>query len=397
MAESITDYRELLELYLNNQCTPVQAEALIEFLISNESSRILLEQWQGGFTDHINQASKLPQETAERLRQQLLDRIDLTSRTVPFYRRSLFRTAVAAIIILLLGSGVYYTFFIKRNHSTEFVKTPELSNDVRAPETSSAMITLSNGREIHLNNASNGILASERNVKLIKLADGQIAYIGNPTLSGIVYNTLSNPRGSKATLLTLNDSTKVWLNAASSIKYYTSIDSCVDRQVELTGEAYFEVARFADKKFLVNTNGTTVEVLGTHFNIRSYSDENSIKITLLEGSVKVSKGSSSVLLTPGQQAEVSEQIKVSDNVGIESAISWKVGLFRFDNADISTIIRELARWYNVNVSFEGDLPRTTYSCILSRYVNLSDVLKVLTETGGVSLKLRGKTIIVRSK
>jgi ferric-dicitrate binding protein FerR (iron transport regulator) len=227
------------------------------------------------------------------------------------------------------------------------------------------------------------------------MESGQIAYKG--TSEQVEYNTLSNPRGSKVISLVLADGSKVWLNAASTLKYPTAFVGN-ERKVDITGEAYFEVAHNAGMPFIVSKGETSVRVLGTHFNVNSYDDETSLNITLLEGSVKVIKGNESVLILPGQQAEVSNDIATPKSIKILAAdvddvLAWKNGLFSYKGAGIETIMRQVSRWYNVDVVFQKQVKEKFYAQV-SRNTDVSNLLRMLEATKAVHFKIEGKTITV---
>jgi transmembrane sensor len=190
----------------------------------------------------------------------------------------------------------------------------------------------------------------------------------------------------------LEDGTGVWLNAASSIKYPTAFTGN-ERRVEITGEAYFEVAHNADKPFRVTFNEQTVEVLGTHFNINAYADEPAAKTTLLEGKVKLTNKAQSAMLLPGQEAVLvtnGYQVKEAD---LEQAMAWKNGIFYFDNTDVKTIMRQVARWYNVQVEYEGKVTDYKFAGDLRRNTNLANVLQIL-EQAGIHFRMEGRKLIV---
>ena len=301
----------------------------------------------------------------------------------------------AASIILLLATGSYFLFFNNKNtpgHGQE--STAAVMHDVKAPGTSRAMITLSNGQKIFLDSANNGTLATQNKVKLVKTADGKIEYrVGSLVGSHeIEYNTLSNPRGSKVIDMTLADGSRIWLNAGSSVTYPVAFVGN-ERRVTMNGEAYFEVVHNEKMPFKISKDGVEVTVLGTHFNVNAYDDEADIKVTLLEGSVKVNKENSSELLKPGQQAVVTDKINVANDVDVVEVMAWKNGYFSFKGADIETIMRQVARWYDVDVVFEGKMPSKHYRGKASRDLNASQMLKVLEESG-IKFKIEGKKIIV---
>jgi ferric-dicitrate binding protein FerR (iron transport regulator) len=313
----------------------------------------------------------------------------------PLQRRIWRHWAVAASIILALGVGGYLLFFNKSGKQPEVVKTT-VTHDVSAPTVARATLKLDDGRIVYLDSAKNGSLALQGNVNVVKLADGQIVYQGN-SRGEVKYNTITNSRGSKVQPLTLIDGTKVWLNAESSITYPTAFVGN-ERKISITGEAYFEVTKDESKKFIVDANGVTTEVLGTHFNVNSYQDEGDTKVTLLEGSVRVQSGVGSrefVVIKPGEQviAIGNRQLAINKSVDVEAVMAWKNGYFFFDGVDIQTIMRQVGRWYDVDVVYEGTVPLGHFKGKPSRNLTASQMLKVV-EYSGVKIKIQGKQIIV---
>jgi transmembrane sensor len=302
----------------------------------------------------------------------------------------------AAAILLLIASGSY--FFLNRQHSktpVASVKDKILINDA-APGGNKAILTLANGSKIILSNAKNGALTQQGNTKVVKLEDGKLAYQSGETNVPVAveYNSVSTPRGGQYQL-TLSDGSKVWLNAESEITFPTAFTG-KERKVAIKGEAYFEVTHDASKPFQVTVNGMEVQVLGTHFNINAYDDDNYIKTTLLEGSVKVTKGNESVLIVPGEQAKVSSStdvIKIKKDADLDEAVAWKNGFFYFSHAGLQTVLHEFSRWYDVDVEYEGVLPQRVFEGKIQRSLNLSEVLKIL-ETNDVHFKIEGKKIVV---
>jgi len=243
-----------------------------------------------------------------------------------------------------------------------------------------------------LDSLTSGTLAIQGKVNVIKTADGQIVYTG--TGNEVEYNTLFNPRGSKAVALTLIDGTKVWMNAESSLRYFTSISND-ERKVEITGECYFEAAHDALKPFIVKdvNRGTEVEVLGTHFNVNTYADEPEMKVTLLEGSVKILKGTLLSILKPGQQAQVSNDIKVVSGVNVDEVMAWKNGKFAYNNTDLETIMRQMARWYDVEVVYKNKIT-DKYTVTTERDVPVSQLFKYIEMSGGVHFTIDDRKITV---
>lgn len=301
--------------------------------------------------------------------------------------------AAAASVIIIFSLGY---FFIKTDQVTQIAQeaSSTMSNDV-APGGNKAILTLGNGEEIILDHADDGTLLTEGGSKILKLADGQLAYEGSSKNNQkAVYNTITTPPGGQYSL-TLSDGTKVWLNAASSLRYPTLFSEGA-RHVELSGEGYFEVATNKAKPFKVSMEKTVVEVLGTHFNINSYKDELSLKTTLLEGKVRVISGEQNTVIAPGQQAVLnysSNALSINKSVNLDEAIAWKSGLFQFDDTDIHNVMRQIGRWYDVEVVFENKIPAKRFTGKIYRNVNVSEVFKIL-ETLGIQFKIEGRKIIV---
>lgn len=346
---------------------------------------------------HLLNEGKLENDLAEVMDESFEE--EKSALIVPMYKRTWFMAA-AACIILLAGIGSYFLFF--NNEPQHPIAATDQPKDVNPPRSSKAMITLVDGKKVYLDSVVSGELALQSNVKLIKQANGEISYqtTSGEKINELQYNTLSNPRGSKAVSVSLNDGTKVWLNSESSLKYPIAFVGN-QRKVEITGEAYFEVAKDATKPFKVDIGGRgEVEVLGTHFNINSYSDEASINTTLLEGSVKVTAliAHNSQLIKPGEQAQLSQsgEISVDKKIDVEQIMAWKNGKFDFGEAmDVRSVMRQISRWYDVDVEYEGEI-RGTIGGSTSRNLNASQVLKSLEETGTVKFRIEGKKVIVMS-
>jgi len=295
--------------------------------------------------------------------------------------------------------------FSSKSSKQEIVKTEstetKLNNDI-APGGNKAVLILADGSAIVLDSASNGTISQQGNIKVQKLNNGLLAY----TINGwqvsendeAFYNTISTPRGGQYQV-TLAVGTKVWLNAASSIRFPVTFTG-TERKVEITGEAYFEVAKNKAMPFKVKAATSEIEVLGTHFNVNAYDDEASIKTTLLEGSVKVSvpglaaKQSPKYLL-PGQQSGINKEgkILVTDKVDTEEAVAWMKGHFQFKSADLKTILRQIARWYDVDIEYRGEV-NLHFTGQLTRNENVSKVFKELALTGEVHFNIDGKRIVV---
>jgi len=308
------------------------------------------------------------------------------------YRMNWLKWATAAAILILLA-GVGFIFLHSPESSDRYAhESPQqrFKNDV-LPGRQGAILTLANGRKITLDSAANGALASEGGVQVIK-KDDEVVYDGGKAPAEVSYNTMTTPQG-RQYHLTLADGTEVWLNAGSSITYPT-VFTGKQRTVKVTGEAYFEVAHNKSMPFRVEKGDVKVEVLGTHFNMNTYDDESSLKVTLLEGVVRVVSTGGENILTPGQQAQVSKgRIAVANNVNAEEVMAWKNGRFLFSGTDIDQLMRQLTRWYDVEVEYNKKVNDLFYAEI-PRNTNLSDVLKALELTGKVHFSIDGKKIIV---
>ena len=215
-------------------------------------------------------------------------------------------------------------------------------------------------------------------------------YYGNT--EELLLNELSNPRGSKTVSIALNDGSKVWLNSGSSIEYPVSFVG-KEKVVEIKGEAYFEVAKNPNKKFVVKSNGVSTEVFGTHFNINSYDDDNNVKITLLEGSVKVSKGAITGFLKPGQQAKISNQLQIDSHVDQDAVMAWKNGFFHFENTEMEELMKQLSRWYGIDIVYKKGIPNRTFGGEIARDANLSQLVRILNESK-VKCNIEGKQLII---
>lgn len=307
------------------------------------------------------------------------------------------RIAVAASIAVLLGSGIFY-FTKPQQQNIEVAAKPQEI----APGGTRGILTLSNGKQIVLSAISGkDTIAKEGDDQEVTIkmgANGVITYVINPNADNSKndpdsFNTLSTPTGGQYNIV-LADGTKVYLNTVSSIKYPTQFNGD-QRIVELEGEAYFEVAKNKNKPFIVKSGSQSIEVLGTHFNVHAYTNESVVKTTLLEGSVAVSYKNQKSILKPGQQSSISDnfsKIKIKE-VDTEAAVAWKNGRFKFDNADLKTVMKQLERWYGIKVEYRGDVSDVRFNGGTFMNKNLSEVLKVL-ELSNIKFKVEGKTIIV---
>ncbi|SHE78482.1 FecR family protein [Pedobacter caeni] len=287
---------------------------------------------------------------------------------------------IAAAVMIAIGSYLLHQNFSERINQRTIAEVNQ--KDVQPGQTG-AILVLSDGREVLLDSAGNSEAIINHDGSKIKVSKGQLVYLDGKKPAGNSLNSIRTPLGRQYNL-TLSDGTKVWLNAASSIEYPVTFNGKT-RTVAISGEAYFEVARNTQKPFIVNIENskTNIEVLGTHFNINSYADNGSYKTTLLEGSIKLSTGKRNLLLQPNQQAVSqpdSEGIQLIDNVNFADILAWKNNLFHFNQADISDVMLELARWYNIEIIYEGTKPSGTFTGKIQKDLTLRQALKILGAT-----------------
>lgn len=300
----------------------------------------------------------------------------------------------AAAILLFLATGAYLWKASSRNNETS---TASRQNVDISPGKAGAVLTLSDGKQVNLDNLDNGVIANESGTEVM-LRNGQLVYdTEGKKAESVTYNTMTTPRGREFSLL-LPDGTKVWLNAASSLRYPT-VFTGKERKVEVSGEAYFEVAKNARLPFRVVVDGKAeVQVLGTHFNVNAYGDDGNISTTLLEGGVSMN----GTVIKPGQQAKMpvgsltQARIKIIDGVDMTQVMAWKNGVFHFGNTDLRGVMKQMERWYDINVRYEGPLPNFEFWGDMDRGVMLSTLLHFLSEYG-VESRLEGKTLIVSEK
>ena len=306
-------------------------------------------------------------------------------------KEKVFKIYISRMIAAAVFIGVMAVagWLVIRDHS-ELKQNTIAKTDIKAPVANRATITMANGEKIFLDSAANGNLAMLGNVQLVKLADGRVAYSG--TSDKIEYNTVSNPRGSKVIDMAFVDGSHVWLNAGSSITYPVPFEGN-ERKVKISGEAYFEITHDASKPFKVSKGDVLVTVLGTHFNVNAYDDEPGIKVTLLEGSVKVNKAKNEQVIKPGEQAIIKEDIKVETGIDVEEVMAWKNGIFEMRGVDAETLMRQIGRWYDVDIVKEGALPQNKFGGSIGRQVNLSSILEALKEYG-VKYRLEERKLII---
>lgn len=309
------------------------------------------------------------------------ERHSKTNNNYTRVRRISYRWVAAAAVLMALATGVY--FWSQR----PLQQIPELAGNI-APGSTKAILTLADGTTVALDSAGNRVISQGGTA--IRQQGGQLEYEVKGAPSAEHFNTLVTPRGGQFRV-TLPDGSKVWLNAASSLRYPTAFINNT-RTVEITGEAYFAVAPDAEKPFKVKVNDRTeILVLGTEFNVNAYTDEPTINTTLLEGAVKINTQT----LTPGQQAQVNTDgaIKLVNDVDVSETVAWKNGIFSFNNADVRTVMRQIGRWYNIEIRYEQAAYTTRFKGKIGRDLDLTDALEVLKKAG-VNFKVEGRTVTV---
>lgn len=301
-------------------------------------------------------------------------------------------SAAAAAILILTAISLFYL----NNHQEQHNLVNIIKNDI-APGKNTATLTLDNGRKIILSAANKGQVASEAGIVISKAADGQIVYtvVQQAADANTRIHTLSTTKGGTYRLR-LPDQSEVWLNASSSIKFPASFAAQKVREVELTGEAYFEIAKDKAHPFIVKTNQQEVQVLGTHFNINSYRDNNKTTTTLLEGSLRVvNKAHQGVIIKPGEQSVLSgDKDIVVAPAAIKNVMAWKNGYFRFNAETIEDIMQKVARWYDIEVIYQGKISNEKFSGNISRNKNISEVLNMLSYSNAVRFKVEGRRVTV---
>lgn len=384
------EVEKLLERYRDGLCT--------------EDEKALVESW------HLDQLSKQNSEVnhAEltNARKEIWQAIQSETSINSLNTKILWLKIAAAAVVLFVIGFVITSRVNKDDVSKQAVN--QIHDKIIKPGGNKATLTLADGSKISLTDASNGVIAKQAGLNITKTKNGELIYtVGSASSSKKdLFNTIETPRGGQYQI-NLPDGTRVWLNAASSLKYPASFDQA-KRIVELKGEAYFEVAKRMDKNgarvpFSVKTDLGTgrnqeVEVLGTHFNINAYRNEKSNKTTLLEGSVKVKNLTSNTwgLLKPNQQSIInaSSPSVLIATVDAEEAIAWKDGFFSFNDENLEIIMNKISRWYDVEVDYRGRKIEKTFGGRISRFNSVNEVLDLLQTTGAVRFKIEGRRILV---
>jgi transmembrane sensor len=393
------NFSEILYRYIQNECTPEEAEQVLHWLGSENitpDQKKMIHDLLTASRAPINIDKARLQQILSRNEELILTRIDTPVQTIkPYSTFSWLRLGAAAILFAAIGVAAYR--WLNKppqtdNRATAATRPTPAKKNITAGG-NKAVLTLGNGTQVILDEAKNGNVASQGNITIIKI-DGKLAYEKKGAANEVMYNTITTPRGGQYQL-ELADGSKVWLNASSSLRFPTAFPG-QERMVELTGEGYFEVAKNTAQPFSVKVNNMQVEVLGTHFNIMAYADERAVNTTLLEGSVKIKTGNTTSLLKPGQQARLQQNnIKIADDVDVDEVVAWKNGYFQFErNAGIEQVMRQIARWYDVEITYEDNIPKRSFGGKISRDLDLQETLKVL-ELSKIHCTINGRKLIVK--
>lgn len=393
MPDSRLEY--LLDRYVGNNCTAKEEEEFMALLAQPEN-QAALQKLIDRVIENTGSEIEMPDQVSAFVLQNILKNDQRpvipirNGRTVfSFWMR------IAAAVILILAGAAYWISDKGYSVKTKVDGiTPAFSHIL--PGGNRAVLITSDGSTIVLDSVQNGTVTQQGNAKINKQA-GLLIYdasaFARPGTS-TVYNTLSTPKGGQYQVV-LSDGSKVWLNAASSLHFPTAFTDS-QRIVELTGEGYFEVAKNREKPFLVRVGDVQVKVLGTHFNVNAYGDESAVKTSLLEGSVKITKGNANGILKPGEQAVLNnkdDRLEIG-KTDMDAVMAWKNGLFQFEGADITTIMKEIGRWYNVEIVYAANVPIRQFEGKISRTAQLSEVLRIL-ELSNVKFTVIGNKIIVQ--
>lgn len=371
-------YREIVRRYLENKASDDELDVFFHLLQAGKLQRYLREALEQG------ERSLMEEETGEK------DDAPAVVRPIVRWR---VVAAAAALAGLLAGATAWY-FGRARSVRPTMASAVAASADI-LPGRNHALLTLPGGKTLDLDSNSSTVLALQTNSSLVRNKAGEWVYHAPPGgTAAVLYNTLSAPRGGQFPFV-LEDGTRVWLNAASSLRFPTAFTGD-KREVYLEGEAYFEVAPDAHKTFLVNTGGEQIQVLGTDFNVNAYTDEPEIKTTLVSGSVKIIREQASTLLQPGEIASIREDGKISrtlDEAAADASVAWRNGYFSFEEDDIQTVMRQISRWYDVEIRYDGPPTKAVFGGDIGRDLTLMQVLKVL-EKSQVHFRLDGKVLTV---
>lgn len=375
----IEEFKDLLEKYLDDRISPAERQRLTVALEDPACAQLLDETVYGELV-----AGAYEGTPDEGIRQLIMQRLHQETAPVRTIRPWRYQWAAAAAVFALVAGALW----LQRPAKHPAVQPP-VAHII--PGSNKAILTLSDGSAITLDSTGNQVI--RQGATAIHQQGGQLKYDAQSAPAAVEYNTLATPRGSQFRVM-LPDGTQVWLNAASTLRYPTAFTG-PERLVEVNGEAYFEVAGNAARPFKVKIKGAEVLVLGTSFNVNAYADEPITQTTLLQGSIKLSANNNQVLLKPGQQATLATDKAFHINeINPNDAIAWKNGYFLFKNESIESVMRTIARWYDVDVTYQGDVKQQRLGGTVSRYEKLEDLLKTIELTKSLKFKIEGRRVTI---
>ncbi|WPU92797.1 FecR domain-containing protein [Mucilaginibacter sabulilitoris] len=382
---------KLYERFLRNESKPEDIRRLMElFGTADDQTLQDLVRKQLDDPSAIAPHSTENNERYDRIFNNLKQQIEPARRA----RTLWVKISAAASVVLLLGTGSYYFFRGPVPHPV--IAENKIHNDVK-PGGNKAYLILSNGQSIALAGQHSGLIGKDAGNSILKTADGQIKYVNrhnNHNNNESALNTLRTPVGGFYKVV-LADGTKVWLNAASQLRYPADFRNLKQRKIELTGEAYFEVAKDPAHPFIVQTDDQQISVLGTHFNVNAYHDDGGSKTTLLEGSIRAAGKNAQAIIKPGQQVISSSTGRLNiDQVDTELAVAWKNDQFMFESQPVRSLMKTVARWYDVEVIYGADVPDVRFNGAISKFENISAVLKILESTGKIHFEVSGRKVYV---
>lgn len=388
------DQADLISGYLKGNLTDAQEALLREWLQKDIRNQQLLDDLenQEKVTKDLLFFSSVDKSAAwSNITERTHGAAEHESKSIGF---GYWKYAAAVVLLGALSYGIFRNTYNTNRSNNVVAARDTLKSDI-LPGGNKATLTLSDGKVVTLETIRDGASIEQNGIKITK-KDGKISYevMAGGDTKAIHYNTITTPVGGQYTVI-LPDGSQVWLNASSSLRFPTVFTGNV-RQVVLTGECYFEVARNPEKPFIVQARKTRIEVLGTHFNVMAYADEGNTRTTLLEGAVKVGNGTSTKTIVPGQQASVGAQVDVLP-VNTEEVVAWKNGFFQFENEDLGTILRQLARWYDVEIVNEDQIPDSHFTAVVPRDLPLSRVLQMLEMSGELRFDLVDNKITIKDR
>ncbi|WP_207421327.1 FecR family protein [Desertivirga brevis] len=374
------EFIRLSEKYLSGKATAAEQEQLKSY---NDRIQLDSDTWE----DDLGNRDEVYQEIS----------IAVSSSVGTSERKKRVLTyslRIAASILLILAAGllIRQADFPGKTQTAGTLPKPVL------PAEDKAYLTLSTGEKILLDTSKNN-LTTEFGIQLHKEKDGLLVYNLNGLRDQVpanetLYHVISTPKGGRYSVV-LSDSSMVWLNANSSIRFPLAFTG-KQREVEISGEAYFEVAKDKGRTFIVKANGTEVKVLGTHFNVSAYPEDGQVKTTLLEGSVRIGHKGMSALLSPGYAAtaRLAENGISTQKADLQEAVSWKNGLFIFRDENIATVMKKISRWYDVEVVLQGNVKDKEFGGSVSRFKNITEILEMMKLAGGINYKIEGRRVTI---